>query len=317
MKRDNDSKAFFHLTDGRPSSEAHPLGQLGVTKERKTFSLAKDGLPFVAGIGHTRYAVAHAALPEHVHPGRIELHYCLCGSIDFEIDGERHTLLPGEVCLTQPDMRHHLVSNAKGHQHYWLLLEIPSSRNAARAFGLPPSEAQELRRRLLSIRRPVFRIDDQMKQLFKSIFETLGSLKHGTYRTLVIRTLLLRILAILVQDAARQANSPAAPSPLVQLVADIRAHPEARRTIEDMARTVGKCESLFSSEFKRLTGFPPAAFIANCRIEKARDMLMKPSLSIAGIARSLGFSSAAHFSNQFRLFYGMSPRAYRNSAKSR
>ena len=316
MKRDNDSKAFFHLTDGRPPGDDHPLGRLGTTKERKTISLADDGLPFVAGIGHTRYAVAHAALPEHVHVGRIELHYCLCGSIDFEIEGRRHTLLPGEVCLTQPDMRHHLVSNAKGHQHYWLLLDIPSARNAARAFGLPPAEALELRRRLTSIRRPVFRVDDQMKQLFHELFETLGKLPHGTYRTLVLRTLLLRLLATLVQDAARQANCPAAPSPLVQLVADIHAHPEARRTIEGMARAVGKCESLFSSEFKHLTGFPPAAFIAHCRIQKARELLEKGDMSIAAIARTLGYSSAAHFSSQFRLFCGMSPRTCRRAARN-
>jgi transcriptional regulator GlxA family with amidase domain len=109
----------------------------------------------------------------------------------------------------------------------------------------------------------------------------------------------------------------AVPSPLSRLVNDIREHPETRRTIEGMAREIGQSESLFTASFKRMTGFPPAAFIAHCRIGKARDMLLKPSLSIAGIARSLGFSSAAHFSNQFRLFYGMSPRAYRNSAQSR
>lgn len=312
MNRIFNEEAFCAYTDGL-SYDMHPLGRLGVTKERHVVSLAVDGLPFVAGIGHTRYAVAHAALPEHVHPGCMEMHYCLCGSIDFEIEGRRHTLLPGEVCLTQPDMRHHLVSNAKGHQHYWLLLEIPSARDAARAFGLPPAEALELRRRLTSIRRPVFRADDQMKQLFHELFETLDKLSHDTYRTLVLRTLVLRLLATLVQDAARQANSPAAPSPLVRLVADIRAHPEARRTIEDMARTVGKCESLFSSEFKRMTGFPPAAFIAHCRIQKARELLEKGDMSIAAIARTLGYSSAAHFSSQFRLFYGLSPRDCRRA----
>ena len=316
MKRDNDSKAFFHLTDGRPPSDDHPLGRLGTTKERKTISLADDGLPFVAGIGHTRYEVAHAALPEHVHIGCIELHYCLCGSIDFEIEGRRHTLLPGEVCLTQPDMRHHLVSNAKGHQHYWLLLELPSARNAARAFGLPHAEALELRRRLTSIRRPVFRVDDQTKQLFHELFETLGKLPHGTYRTLVLRTLLLRILALTVQGATQRAQTRAVPSPLAQLVADIREHPEKRRTVEDMARAVGKCESLFASTFKHLTGFPPAAFIAHCRIQKARELLEKGNMTVAAIAHALGFSSTAHFSSQFRLFCGMSPRTCRRAARN-
>ena len=81
-----------------------------------------------------------------------------------------------------------------------------------------------------------------------------------------------------------------------------------------MARFVGRCESLFSSEFKRLTGFPPAAFIAHCRIQKARELLEKGDMSIAAISRTLGYSSVAHFSSQFRLFCGMSPRKYRTTA---
>jgi len=315
MNRIFNEEAFYAYTDGL-SHDMHPLGLLSATKERHVISLAADGLAFVAGVGHTRYAVAHAALPEHVHPGCMEMHYCLCGSIDFEIEGRRHTLLPGEVCLTQPDMRHHLVSNAKGHQHYWLLLALPSEKDASRVFGLPADEARELRRRLAAIRRPIFSADEQMKSLFRAIFDTLGSQPRGVYRTLVLRTLILRILATLVRNAGRRVAKRAVPSPLSRLVNDIREHPETRRTIEGMAREIGQCESLFTASFKRMTGFPPAAFIAHCRIEKARDMLLKPSLSIAGIARSLGFSSAAHFSSQFRLFCGTSPRAYRNSDKS-
>ena len=315
MNRIFNEEAFCAYTDGQ-THETHQPEWLSVTKERHTVSLVADGLPFVAGIGHTRYAVAHAALPEHVHPGCMEIHYCLCGSIDFEIEGRRHTLLPGEVCLTQPDMRHHLVSNAKGHQHYWLLLALPSAKESARAFGLPADEAQELRRRLAAIRRPIFHADEQMKGLFRETFDTLGSQPRGVFRTLVLRTLVLRILVLLVRGANRRKPHRAVPSPLSRLVDDIREHPETRRTIEGMAREIGQCESLFTLAFKRMTGFPPAAFIAHCRIQKAREMLANPSLTIAGIARSLGYSSAAHFSSQFRLFCGMTPRDYRNSPKS-
>ena len=259
MNRIFNEEAFCAYTDGL-SHDMHPLGRLGVTKERHVVSLAADGLPFVAGIGHTRYAVAHAALPEHVHPGCMEMHYCLCGSIDFEIEGQRHTLLPGEVCLTQPDMRHHLVSNAKGHQHYWLLLALPSAKESARAFGLPAAEAQELRRRLAAIRRPIFSADEQMKSLLQAVFDTLGSQPRGVYRTLVLRTLILRILATLVRDADRRPAHRAVPSPLSRLIADIRAHPETRRTIEGMARMIGQCESLFTSAFKRMTGLTPSQY---------------------------------------------------------
>ena len=109
-------------------------------------------------------------------------------------------------------------------------------------------------------------------------------------------------------------RSDRAPAGVHRIVADIREHPEKRRTVVDMARTVGKCESLFASTFKHLTGFPPAAFIAHCRIQKARELLEKGDTSIAAIAGTLGYSSAAHFSSQFRLFCGMSPRDCRRAS---
>lgn len=314
-KKSRDIDDFCLYTEGGPTADgALPFGRLGVTKDRYAVSLAADGLAFVTGIGHTRHAVAHLSLPEHIHPGCMELHYCLNGAIKFEISGTAHTLLPGEVCVTQPDVRHHLVSNAKGHRHYWLLLKLPSADRASDAFGLPSTEAKELRRRLSAIRRPVFPVDDEMKPLFGEIFKTLESVPRGTCRTLILRTAILRILTLLVRDAGRRDAGRRIPQSIDRLISDIRQKPELHRTVEEMARATGRCESRFNAEFKRATGFPPASFIANCRIQKGHELLESSSMTISAIARSLGYSSTAHFSSQFKLFCGITPRAHRRSA---
>ena len=314
MKPKSINDEFCLYTEGRQDGAPYPLGRLGVSKERHAVSLAKDGLAFVAGIGHSHYAVAHSSLPEHIHPGCMELHYCLNGAIKFEIVGETHTLLPGEVCVTQPDVRHHLVSNAKGHRHYWLLLKLPSANGAAGAFGLPPAEAKELRRRLAAIRRPVFPVDAELKPLFGEVFKALETMPCGTYRTLRLRTAILRILTLLVRDAGRRDASRRIASSIERLVSDIRQKPGQQRTVEEMARATGRSESRFNTEFKRATGFPPAAFIVNCRIQKGRQLLETSSLAISAIARSLGYCSTAHFSAQFKLFCGMTPRECRKTA---
>lgn len=303
----------FYGASHSPADGAHALGRLGVTKDRHVVSLVADGLSFVAGIGYTHYAAAHSSLPSHTHPGCMELHYCLNGAIEFEIDGAVHKLLPGEVCLTQPDIRHHLLSNAKGHRHYWLLLKLPSAKESPQSFGLPQTEARDLRHRLAAIRRPVFPVDDEMKTLFREAFETLNALPRGAYRTLLLRTILLRILVLLAQGAQKPASVHAVPSAIDRIVADIQLHPERRRTVAEMARATGRCESRFNIEFKRATGFPPVAFIANCRIQKGRDLLESSSMTIAAIARSLGYCSTAHFSSQFKLSYGITPRTCRKS----
>ena len=314
-RKSRDMYDFCLYTDGRQTPDgAIPFGRLGVTKDRYAVSLAADGLAFVTGIGHTRHAVAHLSLPEHIHPGCMELHYCLNGAIKFEIAGTAHTLLPGEVCVAQPNVRHHLVSNAKGHRHYWLLLKLPSADRAADAFGLPSAEAKELRRRLAAIRRSVFPVDDEMKPLFGEIFKTLKSVPRSTCRTLILRTVILRILTLLVRDADRRDTGRRISQSIDRLISDIGQKPELHRTVAEMARATGRCESRFNAEFKRATGFPPVAFIANCRLQKGRNLLESSSMTIAAIARSLGYCSTAHFSSQFKLFYGITPRECRRSA---
>ena len=303
---------FCQYSDGNtPADGAHAFGRLGVTKDRYVVSLVADGLAFVAGIGYTHHAVAHLSLPEHTHPGCMEMHYCLTGALKFEIAGKIHTILPDEVCLTLPDTRHHLISNAKGHRHYWLLLKLPSAKEAPKAFGLPQTEARDLHHRLAAISRPVFPVDDEMKTLFRQAFEALNALPRGAYRTLLLRTILLRMLVLLVQGVQKPAAAHAVPSTIDRIVADIQLHPERHRTVAEMARATGRCESRFNVEFKRATGFPPVAFIANCRIQKGRELLESSSMTIAAIARSLGYCSTAHFSSQFKLSYGITPRMCR------
>ena len=313
MRKRNDKAFCTYPASRQEPGEADPIDRLGVTDERQAFSLAEDGLPFVEGIGFTRYVKPHVTLPMHTHPESMEMHYCLRGPIDFEIGNQRHTLLPGCVSITQPGTSHHIVNNARGHQHYWLLLRFPTPSEAAGALGLPPAEAKELRRRLAAIRLNIFPVGDRMKFLFQDLFSIHNSLPRGTYRTLMMRTIVLQLLATIVSESGKCHVRSTAAS-IRQLADEIKAMPETHRTIGQMARQCGLCESSFIESFKKATGFPPAAFMTHCRIEKAKRLLIEGSLPIARIADTLGYSSSAHFSSQFRLFCGKTPSAFRQSA---
>lgn len=48
----------------------------------------------------------------------------------------------------------------------------------------------------------------------------------------------------------------------------------------------------------------------------AAILLSDPKKKIAGIAESLGYSSAEHFSSAFRRYYQVSPREYRKKQQS-
>lgn len=63
--------------------------------------------------------------------------------------------------------------------------------------------------------------------------------------------------------------------------------------------------------FKKNFGISPRKFLTNLILEEAQTLLQKPNLSIEEISRILGYSSASHFSRQFKRWTKFSPKSYR------
>ena len=93
--------------------------QADITSEQRILEPEKDGLEGIPAVSFAQYSTNWKALPEHVHKGCIELCFCARGSLVFECEGEKHTILPNNVFVTQPGDRHHLVTNHKGMRIYW------------------------------------------------------------------------------------------------------------------------------------------------------------------------------------------------------
>ena len=62
-----------------------------------------------------------------------------------------------------------------------------------------------------------------------------------------------------------------------------------------------------------MTGISPHQYILKCKIERAKELLKNPLLSIADISYSLSFSSQSHFTTVFRRFTGITPNTYRQN----
>ena len=52
-------------------------------------------------------------------------------------------------------------------------------------------------------------------------------------------------------------------------------------------------------------------YIARCKIERAKEMLLDPSLKLYQIADALGYAHTAYFSNLFKKHTGITPKDYR------
>ncbi len=83
-----------------------------------------------------------------------------------------------------------------------------------------------------------------------------------------------------------------------------------------LAKELHKDYSTLSKTFSREQGSTIEQYHQQQRIERAKELLGYQQQSISEIAFDLGYSSAAHFSNQFKKVTGQSPSAFKKSGGS-
>jgi AraC-like DNA-binding protein len=287
--------------------------QADITSEQLILSPEKDGLEGIPAISFAQYSTNWQALPEHVHDGCIEICFCARGSLVFECEGVAHTILPNNVFLTQPDDRHHLVTNHKGMRIYWLFFKYPLKGHSV--LGLSKKESDELVKQLTAIHAHVFAVDPTVHQLFKDFFRASQELPAGAYRTLMLRTIVLRLLLVIAESAGNRPTLKTL-AKISSIAALIRKRPSHRFSTAELAAHAKLSESHFTSLFRQVIGLPPYAYLTKCRLEAAQKLLSETDIEIKSIAKSLGFASPQHLAAQFRKTYGATASEWRAMHKS-
>lgn len=82
-------------------------------------------------------------------------------------------------------------------------------------------------------------------------------------------------------------------------------------TLAALGRQVGLNRSRLSHDFKTHFGMTVYDYVTGIRMEQASEMLRNPRLSIGHVAETVGYTYARNFSQTFRRYLGVSPRAAR------
>jgi transcriptional regulator GlxA family with amidase domain len=90
------------------------------------------------------------------------------------------------------------------------------------------------------------------------------------------------------------------------------AHPEERATLEDLARLAAMSPRNLTRVFRQATGISIQEFTTRLRLERARDLLHDPGLTIEAIATRCGFESARQLRRLWRQELGTTPSAERS-----
>ncbi|MEA2700821.1 MAG: AraC family transcriptional regulator [Myxococcales bacterium] len=83
-------------------------------------------------------------------------------------------------------------------------------------------------------------------------------------------------------------------------------------TLRDLAGLAGVSARHFERAFRQSLELPPHAYVLRRRVDAARDLLVgQGALTMAQIAKRVGFSSASHLASAFRRHQGYSPTQFR------
>jgi AraC family transcriptional regulator len=112
-------------------------------------------------------------------------------------------------------------------------------------------------------------------------------------------------------------NGTGSVSPIVtEAIEYMHANIDQAISLEDVAQATKRSPSHIVRVFRAELGVPPHRYLIALRVEKARRLLEKTSMSIAEIAYECGFAHQEHLTRLFRRHCDATPAAYRRSKRN-
>ena len=279
----------------------------------RVLDLRPDGVSCIPVLGMSSFLSVRPGPDYHIHPGCMEFCLCLKGNLIFDSRGQEYPFMPGRVFVSSPREPHHLRHNPSGLKTYRILFAIPAEGQPV--LGLDRRESEWLTRSLTHLPKRLFAATPRIRAAFEQLFRLYDNERRGSpARRVRLKTAALELLVALVDAARLQPRK--APDAISRIARRIREHPNAEYPAEAMAHETGLSLSAFSDAFKRAMGLPLHAYLLNCRVVRAKQLLARSDRSVASVAQELRFYSAQHFAKTFKRVIGVTPQEFRRDPKS-
>jgi AraC-like DNA-binding protein len=253
----------------------------------------------VLRVASSHGAYAPHACSDHVH-GHPELFLQLSGACRFTVPGGDIELRAGEL-LVMPSGVPHAELARPPVADFCNLVFMPTEGRLGLHFAAAAGHRPYVRQPL--------RCGDRAKPGLDELAEGLVAGREG----LAVEEARRKGLAIAWLAQALQAVESAETSTGVPArIAAARAHLRARWMETDLrvaaiAQQVGLHPDHLAAGFRKAYGETPLACVQRLRLDAARHLLARGTLSVAAVARAVGYRDAAYFSRAFQRQTGVPP----------
>lgn len=231
------------------------------------------------------------------------LHFVTEGRGIFATEDKEYTLSSGEGFLISRDkITAYRADTAEPWHYFWIGFSGENPEGLLGEIGLSPAS-------------PVFSFGDtaEMKRIFDRVhFLPEESVKAQLELVSVLYALLSRIEVKEAPSSSAYRLFHTGKEYADTAALYIEQQYASRVTVGALAAHLGLHRSYFSTLFKKHYGVSPQDYLIRVRIEKAKTLLGENAISVADVARTVGYEDPLLFSRIFRRVCGVSPTEYRN-----
>ena len=104
---------------------------------------------------------------------------------------------------------------------------------------------------------------------------------------------------------------------LVSALGFIRDNLGTKLRMDQVARVVGLSRSVLERRFAEILGTSPAAYLANARLDRVRQLLAETDMPVAEIAEQAGYGAPEYMTAMFQRKFSITPLRYRKEMRRR
>lgn len=251
----------------------------------------------------------------------LKFYFRLEGSNTIVFDGAGEYRADGPRCMviTQPKgLEKADFLGTDGHNSWVTIFLSPDyvvNKLGVDPGGLPKNLARFLNTGVSDLHCQSLQLSLEMKSIIAELME---NSYQGPIRRVHSEAKAMELICIMLQNISREFLDTGKSAATLHNSARLE---EARSillesfsnppTLAALGRQVGLNRSRLSHDFKSRFGMTVYDYVTDIRMEQASIMLRSPKFSIGQIAEILGYTHARNFSQAFRRYYGISPRAAR------
>lgn len=257
------------------------------------------------------FSAKHKSMP-HI----IQINYCKAGQIMWEMkNGNRIYLNPGDFSLHTMKACTDSVLTFPNKMYQGLTIYIDLQEVSVN----PPELLKDsgifetvLSQKFCRSDSPAFLAGNEKTESIFSAFYDQPEELELSYQKIKTLELLLYLSKTELTSGQRLSEYQAEQILVIRKIHDqLTQHMEQRITIEELSRQYLINPTTLKTAFKAIYGTSIAAHIKKHRMEQAAKMLRESEMSIAEIAKNVGYDSQSKFTTAFKSVFDVLPREYR------